>query len=283
MDNNHHKFDSLSIANRVRELLLHYGIGKRQHAKELSRILDLSFSHAHRKLKGQSPWTLEQINSVAAALGETPAAIADMGAEQETSAQTMAQDAIFFVAGAEIPCIGHIGDELPAGRQAEFVALKPEQQWHIYRADDAPLGKRFWVELIEIRPSHTDDERLSIAVLDDSHQAADELAKYLDGRGFTAVAFYDVSSFCQALQQSLFDGYVVDWLIGEETADKCIETIRNSDNPDAPVLVLTGQLGTDQRESEIAKAMRDYDVLGPYEKPVRLHVIEAALLRCFNL
>ncbi|CVE04958.1 TPA: helix-turn-helix domain-containing protein, partial [Serratia marcescens] len=52
MDNNHQKFDSQSIANRVRELFLHYGIGKRQHARELSRILDLSFSHAHRKLKG---------------------------------------------------------------------------------------------------------------------------------------------------------------------------------------------------------------------------------------
>ncbi|QJW53180.1 hypothetical protein HL670_00030 [Serratia plymuthica] len=282
MDNNHHKFDSLSIANRVRELLLHYGIGKRQHAKELSRILDLSFSHAHRKLKGQSPGRWNRSTAWPLHWGNT-GGYRGHGVEQETSAQTMAQDAIFFVAGAEIPCVGHIGDELPAGRQAEFVALKPDQQWQIYRADDAPLGKRFWVELIEIRPSHTDDERLSIAVLDDSHQAADELAKYLDGCGFTAVAFYDVGSFCQALQQSLFDGYVVDWLIGEETADKCIETIRSSDNPDAPVLVLTGQLGTDLRESEIAKAMRDYDVLGPYEKPVRLHVIEAALLRCFNL
>ncbi|MBO2006724.1 hypothetical protein J4732_06730 [Serratia marcescens] len=79
--------------------------------------------------------------------------------------------------------------------------------------------------------------------MDDSHQAADELAKYLGGCGFNAVAFYDVDSFCQALQQSLFDGYVVDWLIGEETADRCIATIRASDNPDAPVLVLTGELG----------------------------------------
>ena len=92
-----------------------------------------------------------------------------------------------------------------------------------------------------------------------------------------------MASFCQALIKSPFDGYVVDWLIGQETAQKCIETIRTSDHPDAPVLVLTGQLGTDLRESEIARAMRDYDVLGPYEKPVRLHVIEAALQRCFNL
>ena len=148
----------------------------------------------------------------------------------------MARDAIFFVAGVAMPCVGHIGDELPAGRPAEFVALRVEGQWRIYRADEAPAGPR-----------------------------------------------YGVDSFCQALQQSLFDGYVVDWLIGEETADRCIATIRASDNPDAPVLVLTGELGTDRRESEIAQAMREYDVLGPYEKPVRLHVIEAALQRCFNL
>ncbi len=177
----------------------------------------------------------------------------------------MARDAIFFVAGVAMPCVGHIGDELPAGRPAEFVALRVEGQWRIYRADEAPSGPRYGVDLIEIRPGFGDDERLSIAVLDDSHQAADELAKYLGGCGFNAMAFYDVDSFCQALQQSLFDGYVVDWLIGEETADRCIATIRASDNPDAPVLVLTGELGTDRRESEIAQAMREYDVLGPYE------------------
>ncbi|MBF1996067.1 helix-turn-helix domain-containing protein [Serratia symbiotica] len=283
MDNNHQKFDSQSIAKRVRELFLHHGLAKRQHAKELSRILDLSFSHAHRKLKGQSPWTLEQINRVAAALGETPAAIADMGAEHDMPQQTMAQDAIFFVAGVEIPCVGYIGDELMAGQWLEFVALRVERQWYIYCADDAPAGKHYGVELIAIRPGNNDDERLSIAVLDDSHQAADKLAQYLGSCGFNAVAFYDISSFCQALQQSPFDGYVVDWLIGEETADKCIEVIRASDNPDAPVLVLTGELGTDRCESEVARAMCDYDVLGPYEKPVRLHVIEAALQRCFNL
>jgi len=72
-------------------------------------------------------------------------------------------------------------------------------------------------------------------------------------------------------------------LIGEETADKRIEVIRVSDNPDAPLLLLTGELGTDRCESEVARGMCDYDVLGPYKKPVRLHVIEAALQRCFNL
>ncbi|WP_431224561.1 helix-turn-helix domain-containing protein [Serratia sp. L9] len=283
MYNNHQKFDSQSIAAKVRELFLHHGIGKRQHAKELSRILDLSFSHAHRKLKGQSPWTLEQINTVAGALGETPAAIVDILPESDPPGQMMVQDAIFFVAGVALPCVAHIGHELPVGRQAEYMGLQQDGQWIIYRCDEAPQGKRHCVELIEIRPGHIEDQRLSIAVLDDAHQAADELTKYLNSQGFNAVAFYDVSRFCQAVSKGPFDGYVVDWLIGQETAQQCIETIRTSEHPDAPILVLTGQLGTDLRESEIARAMRDYDVLGPYEKPVRLHVIEAALQRCFNL
>lgn len=283
MFNNHQKFDSQSIAGKVRELFLQHGIGKRQHAKELSRILDLSFSHAHRKLKGQSPWTLEQINSVALALGETPASIVDILPESEPVGSTVAQDAIFSVAGVALPCVAHISSELVGIKQAEFVGLQQDGQWMVYRASEAPQGKRFAVELIEIRPCHSEDDRLSIAVLDDAHQAADELTKYLNSQGFNAVAFYDVSSFCQALAKNPFDGYVVDWLIGHETAQKCIETIRTSDHADAPILVLTGQLGTDLRESEIARAMRDYDVLGPYEKPVRLHVIEAALQRCFNL
>lgn len=283
MYNNHQKFDSQSIADKVRELFLHHGIGKRQHAKELSRILDLSFSHAHRKLKGQSPWTLEQINRVAIALGEPPAAIADILPENEPSGQTMAQDAIFSLAGVTLPCIGHIGQELASGKLMEFVGIQQDGQWVIYRAEEAPPGKRFCVELIEIRPREIEDDRLSIAVLDDAHQAADELSKYLNNQGFNAVSFYDVKSLCQALNKAPFDGYIVDWLIGQETAQVCIEAIRTSDHPDAPILVLTGELGTDLRESEIAQAMREHDVLGPYEKPVRLHVIEAALLRCFNL
>ncbi|WON77158.1 helix-turn-helix domain-containing protein [Serratia sp. UGAL515B_01] len=283
MFNHHQKFDSQSIADKVRELFLHHGFSKRQHAKELSRILDLSFSHAHRKLKGQSPWTLEQINRVAVALGANPAVIVDCLSEMDTVRQIVVQNAIFSVAGVTLPCIAHIGHELWSVRQAEFVGVQQGEVWTIYRADEAPSGKRFSVELIEIRPCHIDDDRLSIAVLDDAHQAADELTKYLNSQGFNAVAFYDVNSFCRALSKNPFDGYVVDWLVGQETAQKCIEAIRTSEHPDAPVLILTGQLGTDLRESEIVRAMRDYDVLGPYEKPVRLHVIEAALQRCFNL
>ena len=57
--------DSIAVAERVRELMSRHGIGKRQQTTELCRILDLSFSQGHRKLRGNSPWTLSQIKKVA--------------------------------------------------------------------------------------------------------------------------------------------------------------------------------------------------------------------------
>ena len=43
MDNNHQKIRFTVDCQSGQELFLHYGIGKCQHARELSRILDLSF------------------------------------------------------------------------------------------------------------------------------------------------------------------------------------------------------------------------------------------------
>ena len=45
----------------------------------------------------------------------------------------MARDAIFVVAGVAIPCVGHIGDELAAGRPAEVVALRVEAVAYLSR------------------------------------------------------------------------------------------------------------------------------------------------------
>src|ERR1700760_325906 len=70
MSNDALSADSLAVAERVRELMSRHGIAKRQQTSELCRILDLSFSQGHRKLRGNSPWTLSQIRRVADAFDE---------------------------------------------------------------------------------------------------------------------------------------------------------------------------------------------------------------------
>ena len=88
--------ESLAVAERVRELMSRHGIGKRQQTAELCRILDLSFSQGHRKLRGNSPWTLSQIRRVAEVFGEPAAQL--FGAQNARSGRqprATAHDAVF--------------------------------------------------------------------------------------------------------------------------------------------------------------------------------------------
>jgi CheY-like chemotaxis protein len=275
--------DALLIANRIKELLLEHGVGKRQHANEVSRILGLSFSQAHRKLKGQSPWAINQVRDIALAFDASPSALLDTMDGADAPARMRICQAVLSIGRERIPCTVHLGAELSGGQRADFIALERDGEWQIHRGDGAPPGRHYLAETIEIRSTCSEVHKMSIAVLDDAVETADELSTYLLAHGFNASPFHDVPSFLDALRTQAFDGFLIDWLIGQETAGRCIEEIRASENPDAPVLILTGYLDLKERESEIATAMRDFDVLGPYEKPVKLSVIKAALERCFNL
>jgi DNA-binding response OmpR family regulator len=79
------------------------------------------------------------------------------------------------------------------------------------------------------------------------------------------------------LQTQVFDAVVIDWLFGAHTSAGAIRAVRESDNPDAPVFVLTGELTTGKAsESEISQVIRDYNV-ACFEKPARLAILVADL------
>ncbi|KVE22195.1 histidine kinase [Burkholderia vietnamiensis] len=271
------------IANRIREILLKNGIGRRQHANTISRILNLSFSQAHRKLKGQSPWAIHQVNQITTEFGEDVGQLFGESSAVAVAAEGEPVTASLVVGHTRIPCSAHIGPALSADQRSELVALvESDGHWSIHTPDTAPDGQAYAVRLIKIVPTVEEIRRLSIAILDDSAEAADELSKYLRNQGFNTHAYYDIQSFNEAVRDQMFDGFVVDWIIGQDTSESCMTKIRQSENPDAPILVLTGQLNTTERESQIARAMRTFDILGPYEKPIRLSVIKAAFDRHFN-
>ncbi|WP_423761808.1 helix-turn-helix domain-containing protein [Burkholderia sp. NLJ2] len=282
MESSEHDVSATLIAQRIREILTKNGIGRRQHAGTISRILNLSFSQAHRKLKGQSPWAIHQVNQITAEFGEDVGQL--FGESQADSAPVEGDPtaASLVIGNTAIPCQAHIGLALSADQRGDLVALETDGRWFIHTADNAPEGQLHSVRLITIRPTVEEIRRLSIAILDDSAEAADELSKYLRNQGFNTQAYYDIQSFNDAVRDQMFDGFVVDWIIGQDTSESCMTKIRQSENPDAPILVLTGQLNTSERESQIARAMRTFDILGPYEKPIRLSVIKAAFDRYFN-
>src|SRR5271154_3801750 len=112
MHNDDAQTDAQLIAERVHELMDRHGVKKRAHASDLSRILNLSFSTASRKLNGQFPWTLSQLTAVANAYGESPAVLIDgLDGAERGALKGKPCDATFIVAAnREYACVAWIDD-----------------------------------------------------------------------------------------------------------------------------------------------------------------------------
>jgi CheY-like chemotaxis protein len=269
--------DSLAVADRVRALMIRHGIGKRQQTTELCRILDLSFSQGHRKLRGSSPWTLAQIRKVAEAFGEPPTQL--FGAQENGLAPPSAQprEAILNMGPFEGPCIAWIGEPLGLYERAEFVAYGEGDRWRIVRCDGAPGEHAHEVLKIEIHPRRGEAGRPTVAVVDADRAAAEALCDYLAQNGFAAAAYDRLAGFAQALHTQTFDAVITDWLFEGHTAATAIEAVRRSAQHDAPIFLLTGDLLTGKAsEAEISEVIRRFNV-ACYEKPARLAILVADL------
>lgn len=263
MPNHNEQTDAELIAERVHELMERHGVKKRAHASDLSRILNLSFSTASRKLNGQFPWTLSQLTAVANAYGESPAALIDGldGAERDAS-KGKPYDATFIVsANREYACVAWIDDAHHANTDGTLVAVKHGNRWQVFDAADAPAEGRYPVHMLQLEGTAAERDKLRVAVIDDARDLADSICDYLSGQGFAAVAFYDDLTFQIAMREQAFDGVIVDWLLGASTAEAAIAAVRNSENPDAPIFLLTGRVQTGEvSEDEVVRIMREFNV-----------------------
>jgi CheY-like chemotaxis protein len=287
-------FDSAALVDTVRGLMERRGIARRQQCKELAQILHLSFSQAHRKLNGASPWTLEQLKKLTDHFGEplgTPDQVSaphggdSHGAHGGLHGEQHGEihDAVFVVGERELPCMAWIGAQVGPQYRAEFVAVQEAGgTWRVVENSallPAHLERR-QVDKIEIHVHQPHQH--TIAVLDDDRNSADNLRDYLNEIGFKASAFYSHAALQAAMQEVEFDGFVVDWLLGNATTEELIRSIRLSGQASAPIILLTGQLITGKaNESEVARVIMQFNV-NCQEKPTRLTIIAAELSNALN-
>ncbi|RQY11640.1 response regulator [Burkholderia stagnalis] len=278
LDNVQSELDARLIAERVRNLFERKGIPKRRHAATISKYLNLSPSQAHRKMKGESPWTLAQIREIASTFDVAPAELF----QEVDDAQNLSnhgQHAVLVIGHEELPCMAQISGEVASETpSALFVALKVHERWFVYRVGQAPTAeKQYHVEKIEIDGRCPTSSKPAIAILDDNASAADELARSLQKRNFSTVPFYSIDSMLAAMETTRFDGFILDWMLEGETAQRPIEIIRDKYNLEAPIIILTGYMGHARHATAIAEMMTVHKITGPYEKPARAPVIAAAL------
>lgn len=265
--------DENPLASRcVRALLDRHGLPRYRQSAWLADAMKLSYSQAHRRMTGASTWTLEDLTQVGALLGETLAEVVAPRSPTDSVA------AVIRVGVASLDCRLWLGETIDAPQPESIVAVRTASGWAALAASEAG-GPAYRIERLEARPAIA--ARKVIAVLDDDHDLTNSIAAHLGDSGYDARPFYKTADLLSSAGTQRYDGFVIDWIVGEANTLKLIAGVRKADAA-CPIVVLTAQMMSGLvDETEIADAVKAHGLLFS-EKPVRMSILTASLARAFT-
>ncbi|MDQ6639209.1 MAG: hypothetical protein M3Z15_06035 [Pseudomonadota bacterium] len=249
-----------------------HGLPKYRQSAWLADATGLSYSQAHRRMTGASPWSLEDLARVATLFGESLSDLVSVGQPQASVAGVMS------IGAARLPCQLWLGETVEQPRPDSLVAVKTSSGWSAVLASEASDGVAYRIERLEARPVAA--TRKVIAVLDDDQDLTNSIVAHFEASGYDARPFYKTADLLASAAAQRYDGYVVDWIVGEKSVIKLIAALREQDAK-CPIVVLTAQvLSGVVDEADIADAVKRYDFVFS-EKPVRTTILTATLTRAF--
>jgi CheY-like chemotaxis protein len=178
---------------------------------------------------------------------------------------------------ATLPCDLWIGAQVQNPSPDSVVAVRTATGWAAVCAAEARDQATYIVERLHAKPSTASRKR--VAVLDDEG-VPHSICAHLEGNCYEARPFLKSPDLLTALRSQRFDGFAIDWIVGETSTLKVIASIRAHDAA-CPIIVLTAQMMSGAvDESEIAEAVATYNLVFS-EKPVRMAILTASLARAF--
>ena len=263
--------DDLPIASRrVKELLDRHEVPPNRQSVVVADILKVSYTLANRRMNGTVAWEFEEVEAVAKHFGES---LASMFAAVNASDEL---DALLVAGAVRVPCKLVPGNALRDPARNSLVAIRLGEQWMVVPVTEAGVGACF--EVVSMRVQGATDRTWRIAVLDDDIDESTSLAQHFTSRGCEVQAFTRVDDLVPAMKLRPFDGFVIDWMLEEGSAAELVGMIR-ADDRECPIALLTGKIQSDVMvEPAVAEAVETYKLLF-FEKPTRLPIISAQLLR----
>ena len=247
-------------------------IPKYRQSAWLADATGLSYAQAHRRMNGAAAWTLEELERVAGLFGESLADVVAMGHAHESVA------GVLRLASAQVACDLWIGDKIETPAIDTLVAIRTSSGWAAVSAAEAIDKPAYGVARLRTRPATA--ARKVVAVLDDDRDLTDSICAHLQHTGYEARPFYATSDLETALGAQRYDGFVVDWIVGEASTVGLIAAIRAKDDR-CPIVALTAQVISGAvQESDIADAVARFNLVFS-EKPVRMAILSASLARSF--
>lgn len=256
----------------MRALMERHGLPKYRQSAWLADAIGLSYAQAHRKMNGAAAWTLEELQRVGALFGESLAELVALDQPQGSV------PAVMRLGNANIPCEMWIGAPVERPKPDTVVAIKTSTGWVALCASEATDQATYAVERLQAKPSAA--ERKVIAVLDDDEDLTNSICAHLQDSGYETRPFYKTVDLQSSIRTQRYDGFVIDWIVGESSTVKLIAGLRVQDAA-CPIVVLTAQvLAGVVQESEIAEAVASFNFVFA-EKPVRMAILSASLARAF--
>ena len=150
--------------------------------------------------------------------------------------------------GARVLKVGSDAPGMPAlarrGRRESATRLAGRGQ-HGLRMDGllAPAKRAtspaYRIERLEARPG--EGVRKVIAVLDDDQDLTNSICAHLEASGYDARPFFRTADLVSSSKAQRYDGFVIDWIVGETSTLKLIAALR-ADDAACPIVVLTAQV-----------------------------------------
>ncbi len=268
----------LKISEMLSNIMNERGISKNKHTTHIANVLGITITHANRKMKGFASWENSQLEKVAKSLGVS---LSDLFKMVEDSYEEKH-------AGKYIFNKEELEGEITFSPDTErtYSAVKINDQWHIFKTDDIEGNdiyeeSRQGVLRFSIESSVRDKSKPRIALLDDDKEILTTTAELLKKGPYKIDTFTSSEDLIARIKSSPYDGYILDWVVNDKSAYDVCKKIRESKKPHAMIIILTGQTG-DFIDQEIAEAFNDFDILGFYNKPLRIATIQVNIDKYFR-
>jgi len=273
-----------AVALRLGQVMEENLLPPRSRTSALADILGISFSAARRKVLGEATFDLDQLEKVAEHFSVPLSRL--IGDEERivpaSPFEGTAMPGTFAVAGRIDPCTFWLGDVLALnGPRPPYIAVElPNGQWRVLAPEEAPQQRHYMVYGLMLkfptcRPT-------SVAVVDDDGMFCEALAEHMVDVGIDAVAFASGSEFVRTLEHRKFDGFVVDWNMGDTSGEALMRTIRGTPgHARAPIILLTGMAvdspdGGNGEFDQLSDAVRSQNAVY-MRKPTRNELITSSL------
>lgn len=268
-----------ALGEIIAKALAMKGIPKQKHISHTSRVLDITTAAAQKKMTGASNWEVSQLVKVIDSIDMKMSDFFDIYNYSVNEVHT----ATWHDGKANVKCKIYLSTA-NSNEPTEYSALKINDEWVVFHIDDIKDEVLFEskrnIDIIQLYPQKQVIKKHRIAILDDEKNIVDSLQEIIANKEYLVDAFYDITSLEDSVKHHPYDAYILDWVVGTKTVFNTIKVIRNSENKNAMILVLTGQL-PGIADSEIASAINDYDITGPYEKPIKTSVIKSLINKHF--